>query len=109
VGIIDSFKRARDNVRDGGLGEPKPGIQSFAYRDSKTQHVKRYCELAEASGFVVDLASNQEARSYERLLDEAGAGVGRSWHVLVWRPGEERPALQIDPRNVSQLPGAPDV
>jgi hypothetical protein len=108
MGIIDSVKRLRSNDRHGVLGEPKPGVQTFAYRDCKSQHIMRYCERAEESGFMVELASDREARHYEQLLDDAGVGVGRAWHVLVWRPGEERPELQIDPRNVSQLPGSPD-
>lgn len=93
MGIIDSVKNARDNKRYGGLGKPEPGIQAFPYRDWKSHHVKRYCEIAEESGFVVDLASHEEARDRERLLEDAGVGIGRSWHVLVWRPGEPRPAL----------------
>lgn len=93
MGIIDSVKKVRDDRRFGSLGEPTPGIRAFPYRDWKSQHVKRYCEIAEESGFVVDLASDEEARHRERLLGDAGVGVGRSWHVLVWRPGDERPAL----------------
>ena len=125
MGIIDSVKKLRHNERHGGLGEPNPGVHAFAYRDCKSQHIKRYCEKAEESGFLVDLASAPESRYYERLLEKAGFGVDRSWHVLVWSPGEERPDLpsqlvetgrlrpdqleaQIAPRNVSQLPGSPD-
>jgi len=91
VGIIGSLRNSRDERRYGGLGEMTPGIQSLPYTGWKSQHVKRYCELAEASGFEVHLASEKEARTYERLLAEAGTDVGRSWHVVLWRPGEARP------------------
>jgi hypothetical protein len=100
VGIIGSLKNSRDQKRYGGLGEMKPGVQAFPYRDWKSHHVRRYCELAEASGFEVHLASGEEARSYERRLAEAGAEIGRSWHVVLWRPGEARPELP------AQLAGA---
>ena len=88
MGLLDWIRRVREEERYEGLGDPEPGVQIFSRRDWKADHIERYCELAAAAGYHVELASPDETQDLLAYL-----GLGAGWCVLVWKEGESRPDM----------------